>query len=40
MVNMLKQIGPRWQICLWIGIATAPLVAASLDQVIRPLPDP
>ena len=32
MVNMLKQIGRRWQICLWIGIATAPLVAASLDQ--------
>jgi 6-phosphogluconolactonase len=29
---MLKQIGRRWQICLWIGIATAPLVAASLDQ--------
>ena len=32
MVNMLKQIGRHWQICLWIGIATAPLVAASLDQ--------
>ena len=31
-VRLLKHIGRRWQSCLWIGIATAPLVAASLDQ--------
>ena len=32
MMNMLRQIGRRWQMCLWIGIATVPLVAASLNQ--------
>ncbi len=32
MMNMLKHIGRRCRICLWMGIATAPLVATSLDQ--------
>jgi 6-phosphogluconolactonase (cycloisomerase 2 family) len=32
MMKMLKHIGRRWQICLWIAIAAAPLVAASLNQ--------
>jgi 6-phosphogluconolactonase len=35
MMNMLKHSGRRWQICLWIGIATAPLVAVSLDQAVN-----
>ncbi len=32
MMNMLKCVGRRWQICLWIGVVSVPLVAAFPGQ--------